>query len=144
LAQGRVAGFNMAGARRPYVKSIPFNVTMLAGLKVSIIGAVGGGKNEDLIAITRGESEAWRIVPSSWVIGATDDVNRVRLVLGENVVAGALVMGDQTWSRPLQELILAKADITAVRSVLQMGGAESLHKLAEFYQDWSKSRKQRS
>ena len=38
--------------------------TMLTGLKVSIIGSVGGGsKNDDLVAITRGESEAWRVVP---------------------------------------------------------------------------------
>src|SRR5262249_26288157 len=51
LAQGRVAGANMAGASEAYVKSIPFNVTQLTGLKVTIIGAVGGGQNDDLVAI---------------------------------------------------------------------------------------------
>jgi NAD(P)H-nitrite reductase large subunit len=144
LAQGRIAGANMAGARQPYVKGIPYNVTMLTGLKVSIIGSVGGGSNADLVAITRGESEAWRIVPKTWVIGVTDDVNRVRLVLGENTIAGALVMGDQTWSRPLQQLIIGKVDITAIRPMLQAGGTKSLTLLAEFYRQWSDSRKRLS
>ena len=55
----------------------------LTGLKVSIIGAVGGGENKDLVAITRGESEAWRIVLKTWIISTSDDVNRVRLFIGE-------------------------------------------------------------
>src|SRR5207244_1574311 len=93
LTQGKIVGANMAGVKRSYVKGVPFNVTMLTGLKVSIIGAVGGSKNADLVAITRGESEAWRIMPKSWVIGITDDVNRVRLVIGDRTIAGALVMG---------------------------------------------------
>ena len=37
----------------------------LTGLKVTIIGAVGGGTNDDLVTITRGESEAWRCLPGS-------------------------------------------------------------------------------
>jgi NAD(P)H-nitrite reductase large subunit len=139
LVQGRIAGANMAGARTPYVKGIPFNVTMLAGLKVAIIGSVGGGKNDDLVAITRGESEAWRIVPKTWILSATDDVNRVRLVVGDNTIAGALVMGDQSWSRPLQQLILAKADITPIRSALLAGGAAALAQLAQFYHHWRQS-----
>jgi NAD(P)H-nitrite reductase large subunit len=143
LAQGKIVGGNMAGQMRPYVKGIPFNVTMLAGLKVTIIGAVGGGKkNEDLVAITRGESEAWRIVPKSWVLGVTDDVNRVRLVVGDRVISGALVMGDQTWSRPLQRLIVGQVDITPIRAALLAGGPESLTQLAQFYHQWEKSRKQ--
>ncbi|MBM3995331.1 MAG: NAD(P)/FAD-dependent oxidoreductase [Planctomycetes bacterium] len=139
IVQGRIAGANMAGAARPYVKGVPYNVTMLAGLKVSIIGAVSGGAaNEDLVAITRGESEAWRVVPKSWVVGADDDVNRVRLVVGDCTIAGALVMGDQTWSRPLQQLIIGKVDITPIRPALIAGGAEALTQLAKFYREWEK------
>jgi NAD(P)H-nitrite reductase large subunit len=140
ITQGKIAGANMAGVKSPYVKAIPYNVTMLTGLKVSIIGSVGGGKNDDLVAITRGESEAWRIVPKTWVIGVSDDVNRVRLVVGDPTIAGALVMGDQTWSRPLQKLITAKADITPIRAALLAGGEESLKQLAQFYYQWEKAR----
>jgi NAD(P)H-nitrite reductase large subunit len=138
VAQGRVAGANMAGARVAYTKGVPFNVTQMTGLKVTIIGAVGGGKNEDLVAITRGESEAWRILPKSWVLSDRDDVNRVRLIVGERAIAGALVMGDQTWSRPLQKLIVSKADITPVRDALR--GANALAHLAGFYRHWEQTR----
>ena len=41
LAQGRVAGANMAGDSVEYVKGVACNVTMLTGLKVTIIGNVG-------------------------------------------------------------------------------------------------------
>jgi NAD(P)H-nitrite reductase large subunit len=137
LAMGRAAGANMAGRRCPYLKDVPFNVTQLTGLKVTIIGAVGGGKkNDDLVAITRGESEAWRLAPNALVLSDRDDVNRVRLLVGGQHIVGALVMGDQTWSRPLQRLIVARADITPIRPALINGGADALTLLANFYQQW--------
>lgn len=138
LAQGRVVGANMAGAMRPYLKGISFNVTMLAGLKVAIIGAVGGGVNEDLVAIMRGESESWRVLPHGWVVQGHDDVNRVRLVVGERTILGALVMGDQTWARPLQELIVAEADVTPIRPALIAGGAEAINQLGNFFREWER------
>ncbi|MFN4258826.1 MAG: NAD(P)/FAD-dependent oxidoreductase [Gemmataceae bacterium] len=143
LAQGRVAGANMAGATRAYVKSIPSNVTMLTGLKVTIIGAVGGGSNADLVAITRGESEAWRLFPGSWVISDSSNVNRVRLVIGTRAIVGALVMGDQTWARPLQRLVAGHADITPIRSALHEDRAAALTRLADFYHRWEQARTQR-
>jgi NAD(P)H-nitrite reductase large subunit len=140
LAQGRVAGANMAGARIRYVKEVPFNVTMLAGLRVTIIGAIGGGSNDDLVAITRGESEAWRLAPPACVVQGRDDVNRVRLLVGERHLVGALVMGDQSWSQPLRRLIATRADITAVRPALVQGGRQALACLADFYRKWECSR----
>ncbi len=137
LAQGRAAGANMAGVNRPYVKGIPFNITQLGGLKVTIIGAIGGGgKNEDLLAITRGESEAWRQPPRARVLSAHEDVNRVRLLIGERTLVGALVMGEQTWSRPLQRLIMAQADITPIRAALLDDATPALTHLAQFYEQW--------
>ena len=135
LAQGRAAGANMAGGRQAYVKGVAFNVTQLAGLKVSIIGAVGNGCTEDLVAINRGDSEAWRRA-KAWAISEQEDVNRVRLLIGERTLVGALVMGDQSWSRPLYRLISANADITSIRPALVGGGAAALMQLAEYYQRW--------
>ena len=57
--QGRIAGLNMAGQKAAYFKSVPSNVTRLAGLTTTIIGPVGKGRNEDVIGIARGESESW-------------------------------------------------------------------------------------
>jgi NAD(P)H-nitrite reductase large subunit len=139
LAQGRVVGANMAGASRPYVKGVAFNVTQLTRLKVTIIGTVGGGRDADLVTIARGDSEQWRVPPKTWVLAGADDVNRIRLSLGERHIVGALVMGDQTWARTLQRLIVARADVTPIRAALQAGGATALARLAEFQQQWERA-----
>jgi hypothetical protein len=129
----------MAGATQRYVKGIPFNVTMLTGLKVAIIGSVGSGSNDDLVTITRGESEAWRQTPAAALVSAHDEVNRLRLFVGERRLIGALVMGEQSWARPLQRLILAQADIAPIRPALAAGGPAALTALANFYRDWERA-----
>lgn len=136
LRQGGAAGANMAGAGAPYQKAFSMNVTMLTELKVTVIGAVGGGKNEDLVAITRGESEAWRAQPQGCVLSEGHDTDRVRLLIGERTILGALVMGAQEWSRPLQRLVAGEVDITAVRPHLLAGGPRALAALGGFYQQW--------
>lgn len=142
LAQGRVAGANMTGAKVPYVKGVPCNVTMLGGLKVTIIGNVGrkhgAGSDADLVAISRGDSESWRESPEAWVVSEREEVNRVRLLIGERAIVGALVMGDQGWSRPLQRLIEDRVDITPIRAALVGGGTDALAQLFNFYQSWEK------
>jgi NAD(P)H-nitrite reductase large subunit len=138
LAQGRVAGANMAGASLAYVKGIPFNVTQLAGLKVTIVGAVGRGKDTDLVSIARGDSEAWRLLPTTAVISEGHGVDRIRLLLGERRIVGALVMGNQTWSRPLQRLVTRQADITPIRPALLRDPATALAHLQQFCEQWER------
>ncbi len=55
--QGRVAGMNMAGKRTAYVKTVASNITRLVGLATTIIGAVGKGRDADVIGMARGDSE---------------------------------------------------------------------------------------
>jgi NAD(P)H-nitrite reductase large subunit len=143
LDHGRIAGANMAGAKTPYVKGVACNVTCLTGLKVTIIGNVGskkkdGGSNkdDDTVAIVRGDSESWRLAPRASILSEHNDVNRVRLFVGERKIVGALVMGDQTWSRPLQRLVTAGADITPIRSQLLGDAPAALAHLAKFYEQW--------
>ncbi len=129
----------MAGAGRPYVKGVAFNVTLLTRLKVTIIGTVGGKSKEGgATAIARGDSEEWRLAPRSWV-AAGEDVNRVRLALDDRRIVGALVLGDQAWSRPLQRLIVGKADVTAIRPALLAGGSGALEQLALFHEQWQRA-----
>ena len=73
-------------------------------------------------------------------LGTSDAVNRVRLVLDGNHLIGALVMGDQTLSRPLQELIVEAADLAPLRDALLAGGATVLEQLAVFHQTWRQTR----
>lgn len=133
--QGRVAGLNMAGQRKSYIKNAPFNVTRLAGLTTTIIGAVGHGRDEDIVGIARGDSETWRQLPDAIVAQGGFDINRVRILVGEKILIGAVVMGDQTLSVPLQKIIAQKVDITSVRDKLLARDAKIADVIVDF---WSK------
>ncbi len=140
LAQGRVAGLNMTGAQQPYIKEVAMNVTQLAGLVTTIIGAIGGGRDDDLLTISRGDSEAWRQPSAAWELSDQHDVNRLRLLVGERAIVGAIVIGDQAWSRPLHQLISAQADIRPIRAQLMAEPATALTHLSDFYQHWEQTR----
>lgn len=135
--QGYAAGLNMAGQITAYHKPIPYNVTKLAGLTTTIIGNVGSGRNDDLVSIVRGESEAWHMLPNTIVTDERMDVNRLRLLVGERTLVGALVMGNQALSRPLQELVTASADISSIRTQLLVPGASLGQTILDFWKQWS-------
>jgi NADPH-dependent 2,4-dienoyl-CoA reductase/sulfur reductase-like enzyme len=119
IDQGRAAGANMAGAGEPYRRGVPFNVTRIGGLTTTLIGAVGTGKEDgDLVALARGDSDAWREQADGFTVESSADVSRVRVLVGERAVLGAIVMGDQTLSRPLQDIIRGQVDIRPVRQDL--------------------------
>lgn len=137
--QGRVAGLNMAGRRSAYLKSPPFNVTRLAGLTTTIIGAVGsGGRDDDLVGIARGDSETFHALPDAISAQSGFDVNHLRLLVGDKILLGALVMGDQTLSMPLQKMIADKVDITPIRESLLARDAKIADVVAGFWKKWSK------
>ncbi|MCA1900140.1 MAG: hypothetical protein LDL50_05465, partial [Chloroflexi bacterium] len=136
--QGRVAGMNMAGGKSAYLKSPPFNVTRLAGLTATIIGAVGRGRDEDVLGIARGDSETWRSLPDVMVAQSGFEVNRLRLILGEEKLLGAVVMGDQTLSLPLQKMIARGADISPIREKLLKPNAPIANLIADFWVTWRK------
>ncbi|MBX0327719.1 NAD(P)/FAD-dependent oxidoreductase [Oscillochloris sp. ZM17-4] len=135
-AHGEAAAAAMAGEPTPYQPATAMNVTLLAGIPTTIIGALGSGSDEDLVAIARGDSERWRNATPAWVVVEQHAVNRVRLMLGERTITGALVMGDQTLSRPLQRLIAAEADISPIRDSLLADGNTILERIATFSAEW--------
>jgi NADPH-dependent 2,4-dienoyl-CoA reductase/sulfur reductase-like enzyme len=131
--QGQIAGLNMAGVKTTYVKSVPLNVTRLAGLTTTIIGTVGHGRDEDLTGIARGDSETWRELPNAMVAQTGFDVNRLRLLVGEKTLLGAIVMGDQKLSLPLEKMISEKMDISPIRERLLAPNAKIGDIVAEFW-----------
>ena len=131
--QGHVAGLNMAGSRTAYTKSPPFNVTRLAGLTTTIIGTVGRGRDDDLVGIARGDSETWRQLPESIVAQTGFDVNRLRLLVGRKTILGAIVIGDQKLSMPLQRIISENMDISAIRERLLVSNAKIGDVIADFW-----------
>ena len=135
--QGSIAGSNMAGSTRSYLKAIPFNVTRLAGLTTTIIGTVGRGVDEDLLGIARGDSETWRQLPDAIAAQSNFDVNRLRILVGKNSMLGAIVMGDQTLSQPLQRLVSQQINIAPIRDVLLQPNADVTGVLIDFWSNWS-------
>ena len=136
--QGWAAGLNMAGRSSAYLKAPPFNVTRLAGLTTTIIGAVGrGGRNDDLVGIARGDSETFCSLPDAISAQSGFDVNRVRLLVGEKTLVGALVIGDQTLSMPLQKIIAGRADISSIRDKLVAQDAKIADLVINYWKDWN-------
>jgi NAD(P)H-nitrite reductase large subunit len=131
--QGLTAGLNMAGKKTAYLKAPPFNVTRLAGLTTTIIGTVGRGRDGDLIGIARGDSETWRQLPECMVAQTGFEVNRLRVLVGEKTLLGAIVMGDQKLSMPLQKMISGKVDISPIRETLLSPNARIGDVIAEFW-----------
>lgn len=137
--QGKIAGANMAVGddqgftMQPYVQGIPFNVTRLAGLTTTIIGAVGSGRDEDLSGIARGDSETWRQLPDTLAAQSNFKVNRLRLLVGTDRLIGGIVMGDQTLSHPLQHIIANQVDISPIRESLLQPNAPVADILADFW-----------
>jgi NAD(P)H-nitrite reductase large subunit len=134
--QGRAAGMNMAGSPTPYYKFVPFNVTRLANLTTTIIGTVGRGEDEDVMGIVRGDSETWRQLPDAIAAQADFEVNRLRLMVGQKTIIGAIVMGDQTLSRPIHHMVAERLDITPVRQRLLEPNAPLADILADFWSQW--------
>jgi NADPH-dependent 2,4-dienoyl-CoA reductase/sulfur reductase-like enzyme len=125
IEQGKAAAENLCGVGQPYRREAPFNVTRIGGVTTTLIGAVGsGGREEDLVTLARGDSQAWRERLDAFAVVSDEGANRLRLMLGHDRIVGAVVMGDQTLSRPLQHLIRGRTDIRSVRGRLVERPAE--------------------
>jgi NADPH-dependent 2,4-dienoyl-CoA reductase/sulfur reductase-like enzyme len=134
--QGRIAGTNMAGGDRAYQRSIPFNVTRIGGLTTTIIGTLGQGKiDDDLVSIARGDSQTWRHRPDAFAVEADAECNRLRLIIGQKHILGALIMGDQSLSRPLMTLVRDEVDIRSIRDQLMAGKTDLSQLILNFVQD---------
>ena len=120
--KGKIAALNMTGRKSVYYRKVVVNVLRLAGVMTTIIGAVGSGAvDEDLVSVARGSSDAWQQLPNTMSLESNSDVNHLRLMIGEQTLLGAMVMGEQKLSPPLSELISSKTDITPVRNQLHPG-----------------------
>jgi hypothetical protein len=130
IEQGRAAGGYLSGVGQPYHRPAPFNVTKIGGVTTTLIGAIGGGGREgDLVTLARGDSHAWREQLDAFAVVSDRGANHLRLVLGDDRIMGAVVMGDQALSRPLQHLIRERVDIRWVRDRLFRGPVEVQHAL---------------
>ncbi len=140
LEQGRIAGHNMACDKPiPYKKAVSCNVTRMAGVTAAIMGAVGQDDvDDDLLTISRGDSESWRRIPGVMAVQADYEVNHVRLTLGPSTIEGALVIGDQTLTRPLCDLVSNRVDISSIIPELSRPGDSLRDAVIGFWLGWRK------
>jgi hypothetical protein len=115
---------NMAGQKQVYKRTVAVNVLLLAGIMTTIIGAIGSGRDDGPAYTTRGSSETWQQLPNTIATETGTDVSHLRLMVGEQILLGALVMGDQTISRPLRDMINAQVDITPIKPQLLQSDAQ--------------------
>lgn len=145
VAKGHTAGLNMVtGGAAAYSKTVPLNVTRLGGRRITIIGTVGGGEDADMKGIARGDSETWRRLGESTTVEWANPSMHVRLALVHDVIAGALVIGDQELSFPLQDLVGANVRLGAVASQLERDGAQVPDLISDAWREWQVSRVQQN
>jgi NADPH-dependent 2,4-dienoyl-CoA reductase/sulfur reductase-like enzyme len=141
--QGRVAGENMTGRSLVYHKPAAFNVTQIGGITTTIIGLIGqNSTDEDLVAIMRGDSETWRDAPQELASELVENGCRLRITLGERHVLGALIMGSQELSGPLQDLIINQVDISPIRDLLKEKPLEFPQLITRFWEEWKANQRE--
>jgi NAD(P)H-nitrite reductase large subunit len=133
--QGRAAGTNMAALRSAYRKNASLNITRLAGLTTTIIGTVGKGSDPSLSGISRGDSETWRQLPVHTVAETRYETDRLRLMIGEQRLLGAVVMGNQSLSFSLQKMVAQQVDISPIRQAL-MKTTHLSEIITSFWEKW--------
>lgn len=137
--QGQIAGANMAGNQQAYLRSVPMNVTRVGGVVTSIIGSVGQGRaGDDLVSIVHGDSENWRHQPDSFSVESGEGANRLRLVIGERALVGAVIMGDQRLADTVHQLILNQTSLGRFRQLLIQSPEKSMDVLTELAQKYKR------
>ncbi len=144
IASGRAAGANMTGANEPYEKGVPFNVARLCGIMMTAIGQAAARQTpeEARLEISRGSSQVWTAHPTASYlrIGRAKGNDSIRLVIRDNVLVGALVLGDQSLVTPLLELIGAGVDVSPILPQLQDAQRPLADVLKPFWEAWKASR----
>jgi nitrite reductase (NADH) large subunit len=141
LLKGRVAGLNMAtDPVHVHEQDEPINITRLAGLRTTVIGLVGSGTDADLQGLSRGDSEVWSELGDQAIVEAQRGDAHIRITLGEHTIAGAVVMGEQALSFPLQDLIENHVDVTGAVAVLEEPGAPIVEIINALWADWKAGR----
>ena len=141
VAKGRVAGRNMAAEPvDTFEEGTPLNVTRLGGLHATIIGTVGSGEDADLEGIARGDSQIWSELCDAAIVEAQRGDAHIRIALGDDTIVGAVVIGDQALSFPLQELIEARVDVSGIAAELEAPEAPIVELINDAWRSWKEQR----
>ena len=62
-----------------------------------------------------------------------DQISRVRVLVGEHTIIGAVVMGDQTPVNPLFQMIQGKTDLSLIHARLMQNPEHGIEEIVRFY-----------
>jgi nitrite reductase (NADH) large subunit len=101
LEQGRVAGAVMAGRQAAYEGTVPANTLKVAGIDLFSAGEIDVEGNLEAIVSKDEKKKTYR-----------------KFVIQDNILVGAILLGDLTGSAAVQQAIKAKKDIGALKKSL--------------------------
>jgi nitrite reductase (NADH) large subunit len=101
MAQGRIAGANMAGKEMKYEGTVPANTLKVAGINLVSMGDIDcEGRKESLLYVD-GRKFVYR-----------------KIVLQQSLITGAVLFGDVRGSDEIQSAIRSRRDISSIKSRL--------------------------
>jgi len=101
MAQGRIAGSNMAGKEMRYEGTVPANTLKVAGISLVSMGDIDcEGKKESLLYVD-GRKFVYR-----------------KIVLENSLITGAILFGDIRGSDEIQSAIRSRRDVSSIKSRL--------------------------
>jgi len=101
MGQGRVAGAAMAGQEVQYIGTVVSNTLKVVGIDLFAAGEIDVEGNLEAVVLKDEAKNIYR-----------------KLVLKENVLAGAILLGDIRGSKEIEHAIQANQDIAALKTAL--------------------------
>lgn len=114
-------------------REVSFNAVRVGGIMTATIGAVEQGGDPKFLTVASNERQSWRVCRQEGDVVHADPANRVRVLVGERTIVGAVVMGDQTLAYPLLQMIQDETDISSIRSSLVEHPEQGIEVIARFY-----------
>ena len=129
--QGWVAGLNMTGHDAVYTREALINVVRIGDIITATLGAI----EPSVLTVASNDPQNWQVCRQARDIAHDDKVNRVRVLLGEHSILGAVVMGDQTLATPLFQMIQAGIDISSILPELAIYPERAIEVIARFFKE---------
>lgn len=102
MEQGKIAGLNMVGQTTIYKGTIPANTLKVAGIDLLSVGEIDPDEKMESIVYKDEQTKIYR-----------------KLVLNENIIMGAIFLGDIRGAQEIQKAITGKRDVSSFKDKLK-------------------------
>lgn len=124
----------MTGDRQICQQEVTLNAVRIGDIITSTIGAVDRMGDTDISMFVSSDRKIWDLCRHKIDMAHEDQICRVRILVGEQIIAGAVVMGDQAPANPLLQMIQEKTDLSSIHARLTDQPELAIGEIARFYQ----------